>query len=90
MEKHEVDTFFEIITGTIRIEGYWKGINTDTQAIYQLLSQQHTLSKNSRILIFGAGGVANSIALKLAELQSQITIVNQAKKKHTDWLNCVR
>ena len=68
----------------VRCEGGFRGYNTDMPGLYRAMCQDGVSIKGEEILLLGAGGVARSVALLLAEKQAgRIFIINRTMERAT-------
>ena len=66
----------------VRIEGGFKGYNTDLPGLYRAMVSDDVKIKGEQILILGAGGVARAAAMLMADKGAKrIVIVNRTVEK---------
>lgn len=81
----EVDKLAERIGAVntlVRMEGGYKGYNTDMPGLYRAMQEDGIAIENADVLILGAGGVARAVAVLAADKNaSRIRILNRTKEK---------
>lgn len=65
----------------VRIQGMWKGINTDYYGFLRPIEQDFTRHKIQNVLVIGAGGAARAIVWALKNRQCNVTILNRTGEK---------
>lgn len=81
----EIDPLAERIGAVntlVRIEGGWKGYNTDMPGLYRAMRRDGVVIEGEQVVILGAGGVARAVAMMLAEKGAKrIWILNRTTEK---------
>lgn len=81
----EIDPLAERIGAVntlVRIEGGWKGYNTDMPGLYRAMRRDGVSIEGEQVVILGAGGVARAVAMMLAEKGAKrIWILNRTPEK---------
>jgi len=66
----------------VRVDGGFKGYNTDMPGLYRALCADKVQIEEERVLILGAGGVARAVAMLLVEKKAkEIIILNRTLEK---------
>lgn len=66
----------------IRIEGGFKGYNTDMPGLYRAMCEDGVEITGEKVLILGAGGVARAVAILAAEKKAaELVILNRTREK---------
>lgn len=66
----------------VRIEGGYKGYNTDMPGLYRAMVQDGVRLEGRTVVILGAGGVARAVAILLLEKRAErVYILNRTKEK---------
>lgn len=66
----------------VRIEGGFKGYNTDMPGLYRAMCEDKVVLEGEKVLILGAGGVARAVAILAAERKAgKIYILNRTVEK---------
>lgn len=81
----ETDSLAEAIGAVntlIRIEGGFKGYNTDMPGLYRAMCEDGVEITGEKVLILGAGGVARAVAILAAEKKAaELVILNRTREK---------
>lgn len=80
----EIDTLAERIGAVntlVRVEGGYKGYNTDMPGLYRAMISDGICVEGRRVIILGAGGVARAVAVMLAGKAEKIYILNRTVEK---------
>ena len=81
----EVDPLAEKIGAVntlVRVEGGYKGYNTDMPGLYRAMCSDGVQIKGEKVLVLGAGGVARAVAVLLAEREAgEIILLNRTLEK---------
>jgi len=80
----EIDALAERIGAVntlVRVEGGYKGYNTDMPGLLRALESDGVNIRGERVLILGAGGVARAVAVMLSEVAGEILILNRTVEK---------
>lgn len=65
----------------VRVEGGYKGYNTDMPGLYRAMLNDGVKLKDETIVILGAGGVARAVAVMLADQVNKIYMLNRTVEK---------
>ena len=65
----------------VRVEGGYKGYNTDMPGLYRAMLNDGVKLKDETIVILGAGGVARAVAVMLADQAKKIYLLNRTVEK---------
>ncbi len=65
----------------VRVEGGFRGYNTDMPGLLRALASDGIETKGERVLILGAGGVARAVAVMLSETAEEIVLLNRTVEK---------
>lgn len=65
----------------VRVEGGYKGYNTDMPGLYRAMLNDGVKLKDETIVILGAGGVARAVAVMLADHATKIYMLNRTVEK---------
>ena len=81
----EVDPLAEKIGAVntlVRVEGGYKGYNTDMPGLYRAMCSDGVQIKGEKVLVLGAGGVARAVTVLLAEREAgEIILLNRTLEK---------
>lgn len=81
----EIDPLAEKIGAVntlVRVEGGFKGYNTDMPGLYRAMCSDGVYIKGEKVLILGAGGVARAVAVLLADKgAAEIVLLNRTVEK---------
>lgn len=64
-----------------RIQGMWKGINTDYYGFLSPIENEIAIEKIKTALVIGAGGAARSVVWALRNHHVKVIIINRSKEK---------
>ena len=65
----------------VRMDGGYKGYNTDMPGLYRALQSDNIRTKDRPVVILGAGGVARAVAVMLSDKVPAIYILNRTVEK---------
>ena len=87
-ETDELAAQIGAVNTLVRMEGGFKGFNTDMPGLYRAMLSDGVKVEGESVLILGAGGVARAVAMMLAKKHaSQIRILNRTLEKAEDVAN---
>ncbi len=82
LEVDELASRIGAVNTLVRMEGGYKGYNTDMPGLYRAMKEDGILIENADIVILGAGGVARAVAVLAADKKaSRIRILNRTVEK---------
>lgn len=73
--------YFGVVNTVVNKDGRLIGYNTDADGFYEALRYRGFNSCGKHVLIFGAGGAAQALAINLSAKSESLTVINRTKER---------